>query len=90
MKMYRDLFASVEIDGKKNVPKGTWVWMVFLTTVFIQLVGVGLTVLFGTLVGLGGIIWSFVYWRTKSLLAPWISHALVDGALFYIGFLIIR
>lgn len=54
-----------------------------------QFFGVGLTILFGTFVGIGGVIWSLIYRRTDSLLAPWISHAIVDGTLFYIGFLIV-
>lgn len=54
-----------------------------------QFFGVGLTILFGTFVGIGGVMWSLIYRRTESLLAPWISHAIVDGTLFYIGFLLV-
>lgn len=54
-----------------------------------QFFGIGLTMLFGTFVGIGGVMWSLIYRRTDSLLAPWISHAIVDGTLFYIGFLIV-
>lgn len=54
-----------------------------------QFFGLWLTILFGTFVGIGGVIWSLIYRRTESLLAPWISHAIVDATLFYIGFLIV-
>lgn len=36
-------------------------------------------------VAVGGVVWAWMYQRTGSLLAPWISHALVDAALFIIG-----
>lgn len=48
------------------------------------------TLIFGIGVGVGGLIWSALYRRTGSLLAPWISHALTDGTLFYIGYLLIH
>jgi membrane protease YdiL (CAAX protease family) len=49
----------------------------------------GLTLLFGITVGVGGIIWSWAYKKTDSLLGPWISHALVDGTLFLIGYILL-
>jgi len=33
----------------------------------------------------GGGVWAWLYARTHSLYAPWISHAIVDAALFAIG-----
>ncbi len=35
---------------------------------------------------LAGLYWSFLFWRTGSLLSPWLSHVIVDAALFWIGY----
>lgn len=37
-------------------------------------------------VGVGGAVWAWIYARGGSLLAPWLSHAVVDAAIFWIGF----
>ena len=37
-------------------------------------------------VAIGGVIWSLGYHRYGSLLGPWISHAAVDAAIFYVGY----
>ncbi|HKD35353.1 MAG TPA: type II CAAX endopeptidase family protein, partial [Pirellulales bacterium] len=37
-------------------------------------------------VAIGGAAWAWLYHRSRSLLAPWISHAIVDAALFAIGY----
>ncbi|MBU4315394.1 CPBP family intramembrane metalloprotease [Patescibacteria group bacterium] len=47
------------------------------------------TLLFGIAVGIGGIIWSYLYKYSNSLLTPWISHAIVDGTLFFIGYILL-
>jgi membrane protease YdiL (CAAX protease family) len=36
-------------------------------------------------VAAGGAVWCWLYWRTGSLMAPWLSHLLIDAALFAIG-----
>jgi uncharacterized protein len=36
-------------------------------------------------VALGGGVWAWLYARTQSLYTPWFSHAIVDAALFAIG-----
>jgi len=36
-------------------------------------------------VAVGGGVWAWLYDRTQSLYAPWLSHAIVDAALFAIG-----
>ncbi len=41
-------------------------------------------------VAVGGVIWAWLYARTRSLLGPWLSHALVDAGIFLIGFEIVR
>jgi membrane protease YdiL (CAAX protease family) len=37
-------------------------------------------------VGIGGGIWCWLYERTGSVYAPWISHLLVDASLFVVGY----
>lgn len=41
---------------------------------------------FGTLVGIGGLLWCWMLRRQKSLVGIWVSHALVDAGIFYIGY----
>lgn len=45
-----------------------------------------LSYLFSMAVAVGGAIWAAVYERCRSLLGPWISHALVDAGIFWIGY----
>ena len=40
-------------------------------------------------VGIGGVFWSLLAARDRSLLSPWISHILVDVALMIIGYSLI-
>jgi len=44
------------------------------------------TWLFSAGVAIGGVVWAVVYQRNKSLLGPWLSHLLVDAAIFAIGY----
>jgi CAAX protease family protein len=44
------------------------------------------TWLFSAGVAIGGVVWAVVYQRSKSLLGPWLSHLLVDAAIFAIGY----
>jgi membrane protease YdiL (CAAX protease family) len=37
-------------------------------------------------VAIGGVIWAWLYQQTNSLFGPWISHALVDAAIFIVGY----
>ena len=37
-------------------------------------------------VGVGGAVWCWLYQRTGSLYAPWISHMLIDAAIMFIGY----
>ncbi len=46
--------------------------------------------LFSACVAVGGAFWSWLYERTGSLLGPWLSHALVDAAIFLIGFDLVK
>ncbi len=44
------------------------------------------TWLFSVGIAIGGAVWAMVYQRSKSLLGPWLSHLLVDAAIFAIGY----
>lgn len=48
------------------------------------------TYLFSLGVAVGGIIWSLLYERSRSLLGPWVSHALVDAGIFLVGYDLVR
>lgn len=45
----------------------------------------GLALWLGTMVALGGFLWSQLYQRTGSLLGPWASHVFADLAIFWVG-----
>ena len=49
-----------------------------------------LTGLFTVAVGVGGAVWCHIYHRSGSLLGPWLSHALVDAAIFAVGYALVR
>ena len=48
------------------------------------------TALFSAAVAIGGAFWAWLYHRSGSLYAPWISHCLVDLAIFLIGYDMVR
>jgi membrane protease YdiL (CAAX protease family) len=37
-------------------------------------------------VGIGGAAWCWLYQRTGSLAAPWLSHLIMDAAIFAVGY----
>ncbi|MFT5468037.1 MAG: membrane protease YdiL (CAAX protease family) [Verrucomicrobiales bacterium] len=39
----------------------------------------------GTMVAIGGFLWSLLYRYTRSFFAPWISHMFVDLGIFWVG-----
>ena len=41
---------------------------------------------FSLAVALGGAVWAWIYYRSGSLYGPWLSHCLVDAAIFYLGY----
>jgi membrane protease YdiL (CAAX protease family) len=45
-----------------------------------------LTWLFSAGVAVGGAVWAWLYHRSGSLYAPWLSHAVVDAAIFAVGY----
>lgn len=48
------------------------------------------TWLFSLAIAVGGAFWAWLYHQTNSLYAPWISHLLVDAAIFTLGFDMVR
>jgi membrane protease YdiL (CAAX protease family) len=46
--------------------------------------------LFSSGVAMGGVFWAWLYERTGSLFGPWLSHALIDAGIFWIGFSLMR
>lgn len=48
--------------------------------------GSPLTWIFSASVAIGGAAWAWLYHRTDSLLGPWLSHCLVDAAIFLLGY----
>ena len=49
-----------------------------------------MTWLFSLAVAIGGAVWAWLYEDSKSLIGPWVSHALVDAAIFAVGYDIVR
>ena len=41
---------------------------------------------FSLAVGIGGAAWAWIYHRTGTLWGVWLSHALIDAAIFAVGF----
>jgi len=42
--------------------------------------------IFGTMVGVGGALWCWMLHRQRALAGAWLSHALVDAAIFIVGY----
>lgn len=49
-----------------------------------------LTYLFSLCIAVGGMFWAWQYQRTGRLLAPWISHMIVDAGIFALGYFLIK
>lgn len=43
-------------------------------------------ILFSLAVGVGGAVWCKLYDRSRSLYGPWLSHLIVDAAIFVVGY----
>ena len=50
---------------------------------YFNLVG---ALVFGTFVGVGGALWCWMFHRQGTLAGAWLSHALVDAAIFVVGY----
>jgi membrane protease YdiL (CAAX protease family) len=49
-----------------------------------------LAYLFSLAVAIGGAFWAWLYAWSRSLLGPWLSHMLIDAAIFLIGYDLVR
>jgi hypothetical protein len=49
-----------------------------------------MTYLFSIGIAIGGDVWALIYQLSGSLLGPWLSHLLVDAAIFLIGLDLVR
>jgi membrane protease YdiL (CAAX protease family) len=48
------------------------------------------TYLLASCVAVGGAAWAWLYDRSGSLIGPWVSHLLVDAAIFAVGYDLVR
>lgn len=48
------------------------------------------TWIFSLGIAVGGAFWAWLYYRSGSLLGPWLGHLLVDAAIFAVGYEIVR
>lgn len=44
------------------------------------------TWLFSLCVAAGGVLWAWIYQRTRTLYGPWISHLIIDAGLMWLGY----
>jgi membrane protease YdiL (CAAX protease family) len=44
------------------------------------------TYLLSACIAVGGFVWAWLYERSESLVGPWLSHAVVDAAIFALGY----
>ena len=49
-----------------------------------------LTYVFSLGIAVGGAAWAWIYDKTGSLIAPWISHMIVDAGIFALGYFLIK
>ena len=45
---------------------------------------------FSLSVAVGGAAWAWIYARSKSIAGPWVSHLLIDAAIFVIGYDLVK
>ncbi|MEO0414055.1 MAG: CPBP family intramembrane glutamic endopeptidase [Verrucomicrobiota bacterium] len=55
-----------------------------------QFVPIGWAVFFGLCVGLGGAVWCIIYQKTNTLWGAWVSHMIIDLAIFWIGWEVLQ
>jgi membrane protease YdiL (CAAX protease family) len=57
--------------------------------VLLQYFPVPLTIFLSLMIGIGGVIWSWMYLRQGSLMGAWIAHMIVDFGALWIGYQLI-
>ena len=48
-----------------------------------------LAYLISVTVAVGGIVWAWLYYRSERLAYPWLSHMIVDAAIFALGYVLV-
>ena len=48
------------------------------------------TVVFSLAVAVGGAFWAWLYHQSRTLYAPWLSHLIIDAAIFIVGYDLVR
>ncbi len=48
------------------------------------------TIVFSLAVAVGGAFWAWLYFQSGSLYGPWLSHLLIDAAIFLVGYDLVR
>ena len=74
--------------GWAHVLAGT-AFMTHHIIVLLQYFPVPLTIFLSLMIGVGGVIWSWMYLRQGSLMGAWIAHMIVDFGALWIGYKLI-
>lgn len=48
-----------------------------------------LAYLISATVAIGGVVWAWIYYRSRRLVYPWLSHMIVDAAIFALGYVLV-
>jgi CAAX protease family protein len=48
------------------------------------------TTVFSVAVAIGGVVWTWLYHRSGSLLGPWMGHLLIDVGIFLVSYDLVR
>ena len=74
--------------GWAHILAGT-AFMGYHIIVLLQYFPVPLTLFLSLMIGVGGVIWSWMYLRQGSLMGAWIAHMIVDFGALWIGYQLI-
>lgn len=80
---------DVKFDYKYSILLGNFFFTIHHYVILSQFVPLHLAFFLGTFVGFGGVVWSYIYKKTDSVLGNWISHVIVDFSLFIIGYFLL-
>jgi membrane protease YdiL (CAAX protease family) len=89
-------FVYRELRGVSSISIAVWIsslgFMAHHVLVLATYFGWGspATWLFSISVAIGGAVWAWLYERSQTLLGPWASHCLVDAAIFFLGYDLVR
>jgi membrane protease YdiL (CAAX protease family) len=81
LRKYMPLAAAIAVSSLGFMAHHVIVLSVYFPGRFVAAV-----VPFSLAIALGGAVWAWLYHRTGSILAPWVSHLIVDLAVMTIGY----